>query len=79
MTPEQRSLRASLAAHTRWSKEKDPHAALAPARAGFMARWENEVDPDRTLSVGDRARRAKSAMKAHMARMALKSSQARAA
>lgn len=79
MTPEQRTLRAQLAAYTRWSKTPDTVSALAPARAGYMARWENEVDPDRKLSPGDRARLARSAMKAHMARMSLKSSQARTA
>jgi hypothetical protein len=42
-----------------------------------MDRYEREVDPDGTLEPAERARRAEQAMKAHMARIALKSAQAR--
>lgn len=74
MTPEQLRLRGQIAANTRWSREADRTAATARARAGFMARFEREVDPDNQLPAGERARRAESAMKAHMARMSLASS-----
>jgi hypothetical protein len=77
MTPEQRALRARAAAHTSWANTADPRKRTAPARKGFMARFEREVDPDGKLSQEERQRRAESAMKAHMAKLALKSSRAR--
>jgi hypothetical protein len=49
------------------------------ARAAFIARFEKEVDPERTLPVAERARRAESARRAHMSRLALASSKARRA
>jgi hypothetical protein len=42
-----------------------------------MARFEDEVDPDGTLSLDERRRRAKHAQAAHMATLALKSAKAR--
>lgn len=77
LTPAQRTLRARIAAHTRWSTEEDRVAATAAMRAGQRARFEREVDPDGTLDPAERARRAESAMHAYMARLALKSSRAR--
>lgn len=77
MTPEQRSLRARLAAQARWAKE-DPAATTARARAGFDARFEREVDPDNLLPIAERQRRAASARKAYFTRLALASSKARA-
>ena len=52
---------------------------LAPARKGFLAKFEHEVDPDGVLDPAERTRRAHAAMRAHMSRLAMKSSQARAA
>ena len=75
MTPEQRTQRARIAALAQ-------HAAgrtnTGPARAAFNLRFENEVDPERKLTGEERARRAALARRAHFARLALKSSQARA-
>lgn len=79
LTPDQRRLRASAAAHTRWSKEPDYRAATQPARDGLLARFEREVDPDGTMPDAERIRRATQLRKAHMQKLALKSSQARAA
>jgi hypothetical protein len=76
LTAEQRTLRARLAAQSRWAKS-DPQTGTAAARAAFLARFENEVDPDRKLPVAERARRAESARRAHMTRLALASSKAR--
>jgi hypothetical protein len=73
----QRATVARLGAYTRWASEPDRVAATSPARRGFMARFEREVDPDGTLPAAERGRRAKIAMKAHMTRMALLSSLAR--
>jgi len=64
-------LRAQKAAHTRWAKH-DRREGTAPARAAFLKRFENEVDPDRSLSPEERARRAESARRAYMAGIALK-------
>jgi hypothetical protein len=77
LTPQQRSLRASIAANTRWSRE-DPKVALAQVREGSRRKWLNEVDPDRVLPEQERNRRAEAAMRAHMQRLALLSSKARA-
>jgi hypothetical protein len=76
LTPEQRQLRASMAAYSRWAQQ-DPREGTAAPRAASWARFENQVDPDRTLSEGERYRRAKAAQNAHMKRMALASSRAR--
>jgi hypothetical protein len=74
----QRRLRASIAANTRWSQE-DPSANAARGQAGLAARFEREIraaDPE--LPDAEVARRAESARKAHMGRLALASSKARA-
>ena len=79
LTPTQRSLRASIAAHTRWSKE-DPAANAARGQAGLLARFEREARAaDPTLTDAEVARRAEAARRAHMQRMAFASSKARAA
>lgn len=75
MTPAQRRLRATAAAQARWARVGDRKAAVAPARRGFLARFEKQVDPDGVLSPAERARRAEAAMKSHMALMSLKASQ----
>lgn len=77
LSPEQRSLRARSAAYTRWSRE-DPKPAMAEVRKGYFARFEEQVDPDRVLPEQERHRRAQAALHAHMARLALASSKARA-
>ena len=77
LTPQQRRLRAEIAAHARWSRE-DPTATAIRAQAGLLAKFEREVDPDGTLTPAERARRAEHARRAHMKRLALRSAQARA-
>lgn len=77
MEPNERVLRARLAAHTRWAQESDPAAATAKARQAFMDRFEREVDPEGDMDPAERARRAESARKAHFTRLALKSARAR--
>ena len=76
LSPEQRVLRSSIAAHTRWSRH-DPVSETLPARRGFYKRFEDEVDPHRVLSQPERERRAHAAMRAHMLKLALASSKAR--
>lgn len=69
LTAAQRSQRARLAAHSRWS-QCDRSAGTQPARDAFMARFEREVDPERVLSPDERARRATSARRAYFQRLA---------
>jgi len=79
LTPEQRTLRASIAAHTRWSAE-DPAANAARGQAGLLAKFEREVRAaDPTLPDAEVARRTQSAYRAHMARLSFASSKARGA
>lgn len=78
LTPEQRRLRASLAAHERWAGTDDPAAATAPAREAFQDRFlrlAREKYGD--LPEADLARRAEHLRRAHFRRMALASSKAR--
>jgi hypothetical protein len=76
LSPQQRTLRAQIAANTRWSRE-DPKEGTRPARAAYERRFELEVDPYGTLPEAERKRRAAAAMRAHMQRLALASSRAR--
>lgn len=77
MTPAQRSLRAKLAAHSRWAKTGDRRAAIEPAMRGQWAALARQVDPDGQLSPDELHQRVKSAMAAKMHGLALKSSKAR--
>jgi hypothetical protein len=76
LTPEQRSLRARLAAHSLHS-QVDSVAHTAPARAAFLARFEAEVDPEGVLSEDERKRRAEHARTAYFTKLALASSRSR--
>lgn len=71
-----RVLLGRLGAYTMQSRH-DGYEITRAAREGFMRKFELEVDPDGTLEPGERVRRAELARKAHMARLALKSSQVR--
>lgn len=77
MTPEQRSLRAQMAAHALHAKITDPTEATARARAAFLDRFARQVDPLGELPPEERARRAEHARKAYFLGLALKSSRAR--
>lgn len=77
LTPEQRSLRARLAAHVSWANTTDRAARTAAARQAALDRFKRQVDPDYVLSPAERAERAASARKAHFMRMALLSAKAR--
>ncbi len=76
LTPEQRALRARLAAQTRWGRE-DARQGTFAARQAFNDRFLREADPDGVLPPEERARRADSLRRAHFTRLALKSSRAR--
>lgn len=55
-----------------------PGELTRAARAGLLARFEREVDPDRLLPLDERLRRVEAARRAHMARLALFSARKRA-
>lgn len=76
LTPEERSLRARVAAHAMHAKN-DAKATTAAARDTFLSSFERQVDPDGVLAPEERARRAEHARKAHFASLALKSAKAR--
>jgi hypothetical protein len=75
--PAERQLIARQAAHQSWANTQNRTARTAPARDAFLARFEDQVDPGRELTPGERAKRATSARKAHFIRLALRSAQAR--
>jgi hypothetical protein len=76
LSSSERTIRARLAANTRWSRD-DRKAGTQAAREAFYRRFEAEVDPTGSLSPEERARRAESAMRAWMNRLALASAKAR--
>jgi hypothetical protein len=78
MTPEQRRIRARIAAHARWANTTDRAAAMEPLRRGLADKFEREADPDGVLSPQERAIRAESLKKAFYARIQLMASQAKA-
>lgn len=67
MTP--RRIAAQVAANERWAHTQDRSAATAPARAGFMKKFEEMVDPEGLLDESERAAQAANALRAHMARL----------
>ena len=77
LTPEQRRLRAQIAAYARWADE-DRDAQGARVQESSLAKFERD-DPNNELEPKERLRRAICARKAHMLRMALASTKARSA
>jgi hypothetical protein len=55
MTPEQRRLRAQIAANARWSRYMAREDQAEAARAAIRTRLEREVDPTGALSPAERA------------------------
>lgn len=77
LTPEQLTLRGRVAAHARWSKE-DPSGNALRGQQGLRDRFDREArETEPGLTDAEYARRAASAYKAHMARLAFASSKAR--
>lgn len=72
-----RSMTAKLAAHESWARTPNRSARTAKARAALQAKFDREVDPDSTLPLAERARRAEHARKAYYTRLALKSAKSR--
>lgn len=68
-TPDERTLVARIAVHSSWANTADRSARTAPARAAFDQKFLEQADGDPV--------RAAHLRKAHFARLALKSAQAR--
>jgi len=61
VTPEQRRLRARIAANIRWSRPLAGADQAAAARAAILARLEQQVDPAGLLTAEERAALVRSA------------------
>ncbi len=79
LTPAERSLRASIAAHTRWANTSTAERRRQADRghAALLAKFAAEVDPDGTKTPEERDKLARNLYSAHMKRLALASSRAR--
>jgi hypothetical protein len=77
MTPEQRSRRARVAAHTSWAHTVDRTARTAAGTRAFLARFEEQVDPEGILPADARCERARHARTAYMLKLAERSAAAR--
>jgi len=80
LSPAQRSLLASAAALTRWSRINSPGArrqATAAAQRGRVTAWEKQADPDGVLSDAERAAAVDRLKRAHYKRMAAASAASR--
>ncbi|BBX70090.1 hypothetical protein [Mycolicibacterium psychrotolerans] len=75
MTPNERRLRAQVAANASWAATEDRAARMAKVRRASPTELEwhaNKLDPDHELPDAERYRRAENARKAYYAGMALK-------
>lgn len=70
------ALRGRIGGYAKASRYPPPQLTQA-ARATFLARFERDVDPHGLLPAEERQRRAQAALRAHMARLALMSVEAR--
>lgn len=68
----QRSLRARIAANTRWANTIDRTAATAPARLAREAAFAEQVDPHGELMPAERQKRAENARTAFYQQMSMK-------
>ena len=76
MTKSERQQRARIGGFA-LAASRDPRDYTRAARRGFMRRFLDQVDPERKLPAAERERRARAALKAHMAGLALKSARKR--
>lgn len=70
------ALRGRVGAYVTHSRHSGQEITSA-ARKKFLARFYDEVDPDRTLSEAERERRAAMARRAYFAKLQLRSAQVR--
>ena len=76
LDPVRAALIGRIGAHSLHSS-RDSREVTRAARAAFLARFEREVDPTGVLPVDERLRRAEHARRAHFARLAFLSAEAR--
>ena len=69
MTPMERSIRGRIAA---FALHAQGGTNTGPARAAFLAKFEQEVDPEGLLPEGERYRRAEAAKRAYFAKLSLR-------
>ena len=79
MTPEQRHLRAQIAANSRWSRQFAREDQADASRAAIFARLEREVDPKGRLAPDQRAVLVKAAARRLSAKMNAAKARKRAA
>ncbi len=80
LSPSERTLRASIAAHTMWAKTDDWAARTKPGRDAFRLSFDKKVDPNGVLNPVERTKRGEALYQAHFKKMALaKSKKARGA
>jgi hypothetical protein len=80
MDPQDRTLRARLAAHSSWANTLDPASRTAKARAAANARFERKAREKHPNATDEQiARIAEHLRKAHFAALALASAKARRA
>lgn len=77
LTPEERALRARIAAYDSWAHTENRAGRTAKGLEAFLARFEREVDPERRLPPAERAKRAEAARRAYMSRLALSAARSR--
>jgi hypothetical protein len=77
LTPSQRQTRSRQASYESWANTEDRTKRTAPGRQGMLRKFENQVDPDRTLTPEERAKRVESARKAYYTRLSMLAVKAR--
>jgi hypothetical protein len=76
LSAQERTLRAQLAAYSQHAAY-DPRETTAAGRAAFLSRFEDQVDPTRSLPENERLRRAEAARKAYFTRLSFEALRAR--
>lgn len=76
-TSSERRLAAQVSAYSSWAQTENRTARTQPARDALLRKFEQQVDPDGTLSPVERDKRVQAARKAYYASLALRSARAR--
>jgi hypothetical protein len=79
LTPDERRLRAQIAANARWSKPGARQRQSETISRARLAHYKHQVDPDGVLEPATRCQLAENALQADMQRLALASSKVRRA
>jgi hypothetical protein len=77
LTPDERRLRAQVAANARWAKPGARQRQAEAITGSKLAYFERQIDPDCKLDPVERRRCAENALRAEMAGLALRSAKAR--